>query len=247
WQHLRKAEGGRMKVADPATPSGDEALIVAEWPRADKKFFDARAEKEFAALMDIVRVIRNARAEFNVEPGKRIPAIIAAGSAAKRLDAQRDTLALLARLDPNEFRIETRAEKPAQALASMSGKIEIYLPLAGMIDVEKEKARLAGDRAKVNGDIARAQTLLAGEFSKRAPKDVVQKTRDSLAANQERAARLAKQLDGLEGRELRNTKIAKGTKAAKAKPNARKKSAKRNDKKRATKKPTRKRGMKKSR
>ncbi|MDE3091244.1 MAG: valine--tRNA ligase, partial [Chloroflexota bacterium] len=208
WQQLQKAEGGRQKA---------EALIVAEWPRADKKYFDARAEKEFTALMDIVRVIRNARVEFNVEPGNRIPAIIAAGSAAKRLDAQRDTLALLARLDANEFRIETRAEKPTQALALMSGKIEIYLPLAGMIDVEKERARLANDIATVTGDIARAQNLLAGEFSKRAPKDVVQKTRDSLAANQERAARLNAQLAGLEGRQVRNTKTAKGTKAAKAK------------------------------
>ena len=75
-----------------------------------------------------------------------------------------------------------------------------------MIDVEKEKARLTNEMAKTKNDIARSETLLAGEFSKRAPKEVVQKTRDSLAANQERAARLDGQLASLEGRRVEQTK-----------------------------------------
>ncbi len=209
WQQLKQAAGSLQQ--------GD-ALIIAAWPTADKKYFDARAERDFAMVMDIVRVIRNARAEFNVEPGKRIPAIISAGAAHKSLDAQRDTIALLARLESGEFHIEKHAAKPAQALALVIGKTEIYLPLAGMIDVEKEKARLANEIAKANGDIARAETLLAGEFSKRAPKDVVQKTRDALAANRERAAKLEAQLAGLEGRAIRDAEPAKAMKATKSKP-----------------------------
>jgi valyl-tRNA synthetase len=216
WQHLRNADGGWQK---------DEALIVASWPKADKKLFDARAEKDFAMVMDIVRSIRNARAEFNVEPGKRIPAVISAGRAQSLLESQRDTIALLARLEPSELRIEKHAAKPAQALALVAGGIEIYLPLTGMIDVEKEKARLANEIAKVNGDIARAENLLAGEFSQRAPKDVVQKTRDALAANRERTARLEAQLAGLDGRVIQGTK-PRDTKTAKAKQRAAKKTAK---------------------
>ncbi len=243
WQHLRKAEGGSTLAPHASAGVKDEALIVAEWPQADKKLIDARAERDFAMVMDIVRAIRNARAEFNVEPGRRIPAILAAGRAANLLDAQRDTIARLARLEPNEFRIEKRATKPAQALALVASQVEIYLPLAGMIDVEKEKARLAGEIAKVNGDIARAETLLAGEFSARAPKDVVQKTRDTLAVNRERAAKLDAQLAGLEGRVT--AEPAKKARAAKVKPGA-KKSIKRNVRTRA-KKPTRKTAARKSR
>ena len=194
-------------------------------------------------VMEIVRAIRNARAEFNVEPGKRIPAILSVGRAANLLDAQRDTIARLARLEPSEFRIEKHAAKPAQSLALVASQVEIYLPLAGMIDVEKEKTRLAGEIAKVNGDIARAEMLLAGEFSARAPKEVVQKTRDSLTANRERAAKLDGQLAGLEGRAI--TKPVRETKTAKAKPGA-KKSIKRNAKTRA-KKPARKTAARKSR
>jgi valyl-tRNA synthetase len=213
WQQLKRAAPDNLR---------SDALIIAAWPKADRKFVNLRAEREFAQVMDIVRAIRNARAEFNVEPGKRIPAIIAAGGARKLLESQRDALALLARLEQSELVIENRAAKPAQSLALVSGKTEIYLPLAGMIDVEKEKTRLTNEIAKTNGDIARAENLLAGEFSKRAPKDVVQKTRDTLAANRERAARLDAQLAGLEGRlitqtEARIARPAPATKAAKAK------------------------------
>ena len=216
WQNLKR-------TAPSSLP--EDALIIAAWPKANKQLFDVRAEKEFARIMDIVRLIRNARADFNVEPGKRIPAIISAGRSQPLLESQRETLALLARLEPSELQIEKKSDKPLQALSLVSGDAEIYLPLAGMIDVEKEKTRLTNEIAKTEGDLARAETLLAGEFSKRAPKEVVQKTRDSLAANQERAARLNEQLASLEGRVLErnvphSTQAAHKRKPAKSKPKA---------------------------
>ncbi len=197
WQQL-KAFG---------MPTDTDALIVAPWPQADKKFFDARAEKEFGMVMDIIRAIRNARTEFNVEPGKRIPAIIVAGNATALLESQREIIALLARLDNDAFNIEKRAKKPAQSLALVVGKIEIYLPLAGMIDIEKEKARLAKEIATVRGAIERAQNQLAGEFSQKAPKEVVDRVRETLAANHERIARLDAQLAGLEGRVIEDRTV----------------------------------------
>ena len=211
WQQLRAF----------GMPSQYDALMVADWPQANKMFFDARAEKEFALIMEIVRAIRNARAEFNVEPGKRIPAIISAGAATALLESQREIIASLARLDPDAFQVAKRAAKPAQSFSLVVGKIEIYLPLAGMLDIEREKARLAKEIAQARADIERTEKLLAGEFSKKAPKEVVQKQRDALAANRERAARHDAQLASLEGRPIMkakpNTKIAKGTKAAKKK------------------------------
>jgi len=202
WQQLKNS--GQWLV-DSEHP---EALMIAPWPQADKKFFDARAEKEFGLVMDIVRAIRNARAEFNVDPGKRIPAIISASNATALLQSQRDIIALLARLDADAFKIEKHATRPAQSLALVVGKIEIYLPLAEMIDVEKEKARLTKEIANVRGAIERAEKQLAGEFSQKAPKEIVDKVRETLAANQERAARLEAQLAGLEGRVIVETPTA---------------------------------------
>jgi len=205
WQQLRAF----------GMPSQYDALMVADWPQPNKMFFDRRAEKDFAVGMDIIRAIRNARTEFNVEPGKRIPAIISAGVATGLIASQRDIIASLARLDAGAFQIEKRAAQPAQSLALVVGKIEIYLPLAGMIDVEKEKVRLAKEIAQARADIERAEKLLAGEFSKKAPKEVVQKQRDALTANRERRARLDAQLASLEGRAI--TKATKRAQAAKKK------------------------------
>jgi hypothetical protein len=106
----------------------------------------------------------------------------------------------LARLDPGEFRIEARAARPELALALVVGKVEIYLPLTGMIDVEREKARLDSEIAKAQAEIVRGENLLGGEFAKRAPAAVVQKTRDSVAAARERLAKLETQLASLEGK-----------------------------------------------
>jgi valyl-tRNA synthetase len=207
WQHLKKAQGASMEA---------EALMIAEWPQADKKGIDARAEKEFAMVMDIVRAIRNARTEFNVEPGKRIPAIVSAGAARGLLEEQRELIASLARLDLNAFQVEKHAARPAQALALIVDKVEVYLPLAGMIDVEREKSRLTNEIAKVNNDIQRAENMLSGEFATRAPKEVVQRTRDQLAANRERMAKLDAHLASLDGREIAPAPVATALKLRKA-------------------------------
>jgi valyl-tRNA synthetase len=113
WQQLKNS----IQSSVDSRQTLPEALMIAPWPQADKKFFDARAEKEFGLVMDIVRAIRNARAEFNVDPGKRIPAIISASNATALLQSQRDIIALLARLDADAFKIEKHATRPAQSLA----------------------------------------------------------------------------------------------------------------------------------
>ncbi len=230
WQHLKdrlptaaplEAAGSRNRQPTPRAGKDEppaEALVVAAWPQADKKRIDARAEKEFQMVMDIVRAIRNARTEFNVEPGKRIPAVVSAGIAQGLLQQQREPIASLARLDLSAFQVEKHAARPAQALALVVGKIEVYLPLAGMIDLDKEKSRLTNEIAKVNNDIQRAENMLAGDFATRAPKEVVQRTRGQVAANRERMARLDAQLASIDGRPIAPAPVAAAAKPRKAAP-----------------------------
>lgn len=217
WQHLRRglteSSSGDFAGPDSEPSTWPESLMIAQWPSANKKLIDARAEKELGLVMEIIRSIRNARAEFHVEPGKRIPAIISAGRSRVLLESQSDVIASLARLEPSELKIETHAAKPDRSLALVAGNFEIYLPLAGLVEMEKEKTRLANEMDKARSDISRAKSLLKGEFVKRAPKDVVQKTRDQLAANEERLSKLDALLASIEGRTI--TKPAKPKKTAK--------------------------------
>ena len=175
--------------------------MIRPWPSAEAARLDAQAEADMELIMDLIRQIRNARAEFDVTPGKRIPAVIAAGDRLEMLEAQRGLLAFLARLDEEQLTLTcTLKQKPKQAVALVAGGgVEAYLPLAGLIDLEQELARLHKALAEVDGEIRRAEGMLANEaFTAKAPPQVVQQQRDKLAAHQERRAKLEARLRALQ-------------------------------------------------
>jgi len=162
-------------------PKETGALILASWPDPGRWQVDEEAEERMALLMDLIRGIRNVRAEYDVEPGKRIPAFFAAGPWANLLREQRDILTRLARIDPEQSVIEEAMEPPAQSATVVVGDVVGYLPLAGLVDLEAERARLAEQLEEIEGRIARSEALLAGEFAQKAPPHVVEREREKLA------------------------------------------------------------------
>jgi valyl-tRNA synthetase len=184
-------------TASNQNPTWEEALIVAHWPEADPAAeWENQAEVDFHLVMDIVRAIRNLRAEKNVTPTRRIPARLAAGGHTVLLKQQAATIASLARLDLENFTIlETLPEKPAGHVALVVGAVEIFLPLAGLITSEEERARLMKDLVEVEMQIERLEALLSSPFAEKAPTPVVQKERDKLAGYQESAQKIRSQLD----------------------------------------------------
>ena len=192
WQHLKAA----CQSSEGQWP---EALIVAPWPKAGPT--DDTAESQMALIIEMVRAIRNARAEYRVEPARRIEAIIAAGQEYELLADQRDILITLARLDADKLHIARTLEaKPTQALALVVGGVEIYLPLAGMVDLEKERQRLSAELERITQAIARSEGILANEeFLAKAPPQVVQRERDKLADYRQKQAKLQERLQSLQG------------------------------------------------
>jgi valyl-tRNA synthetase len=184
WQHL---------------PHEDSSLMVTTWPTAGD--VDEEADGTMQLVMDVVRAIRNARADYDVQPARRIVAEIVAGDNSDLFSSQRDILVELARLDPDGLRIgHSLLDEPEQALTLVVGGVEIYLPLAGMIDLEVERARLQKELEHIKNGIARSQKLLGNEgFVAQAPAEVVQKERDKLAGLQEQAEKLRERLAALSG------------------------------------------------
>jgi valyl-tRNA synthetase len=150
-----------------------------------------------ALLMELIRGIRNRRAEYHVTPGKRIPAMIAASGALEVLKAQRAVLCSLAKLDPDRLTIEESIEPPGQAATIVVGETTCYLPLADIVDLEEERERLSGELAGVEGRIARSEELLGGPFAERAPEHVVQRERDKLADLRTERSKLRHRLEAL--------------------------------------------------
>ncbi|MCK4314548.1 MAG: class I tRNA ligase family protein, partial [Anaerolineae bacterium] len=175
-----------------------EALIMTRWPEPDPALLDDEAEGQMEAAMALIRGIRNRRAEYNVTPGKRIPALIAAGDAAQWLDEQRAVLCALAKLDPGQLTIQPTIQPPKQAAIIVAGDVVCYLPLAALVDLEAEQERLSSELAAIESRIARSENLLAGQFAQKAPIHVVQRERDKLADLQTEQAKLKERLAALE-------------------------------------------------
>jgi valyl-tRNA synthetase len=190
WQQLRRAA-----LAAGITPAEgwSKALIIADWPRPGLN--DPAATNDFELLRELVRRIRNSRAEQGVEPGRFIPALIAAGEKQAFIASQRRLLGALARLDEAQLVIDPTITPPAQALTLALGPLTAYLPLAGMIDEVAERDRLAKEATELDQQIERLTALLNGPFAERAPAAVVQKEREKLAGleagRREIGARLA--------------------------------------------------------
>ena len=186
WSHL------------PGVSQQAEALMTQRWPRAAPRR-DAPAEEAFARIQEIVRAIRNARAEYNVEPGRRIAAVFAAGGRGLVQD-NLELFTNLARLDEAQVAVESSANRSdsGPSVQLSAGGITTYLPLAGMVDLAAERKRLEKELANVDGQISRAQGLLGNQnFVGKAPAQVVQRERDKLkelAAQREQVAASLAQL-----------------------------------------------------
>ena len=159
-------------------PHEAESIMISKWPVADENLIDPEAERGMNAIMDSIKAIRNMRAEVNANPGKKIPAIMLISEDLREVVAHNDSyIKLLGGIDNLELR-PLNGEKPENAMAAVVTGIEVYLPLAGLIDVEKETQRLSKELAAMEKDLQRAGGKLnnAG-FLAKAPEDVIAKER----------------------------------------------------------------------
>jgi valyl-tRNA synthetase len=186
WGYLKQAAG------DASWPEG---LIVAPWPAAEGR--DEAAETDMGLLMDIIRAIRNARAEYDVKPGQLIAAEISAGGCKAMLTEQADILCSLARLDRARLVIAPHRDAPANALTLVTGAVSTYLPLAELVDLDAECEKLKKELQETEAQAARSASLLDGPFAQRAPANVVQREKDKLAELRGRAERLRSRITEL--------------------------------------------------
>lgn len=195
WQQLQQA----FVAADLgiAPPEGwAEALIIADWPQvADLPADFAEAAATFERLRELVTAVRSQRAEYNVEPGRWVAATIAAGSLTPAFNQLRPVLCALARLDDERLVLAETAVAPEQAVTISLGDITAYLPLAGLVDLEQERARLNAELAEAEGQIKRLTNLLNGPFAEKAPAAVVAKEREKLERFEAGAAQIRERLE----------------------------------------------------
>jgi valyl-tRNA synthetase len=191
WQNLY-----RISLPDQTLwPS--PALIVSAWPQYDERFVDEESERKFSLVQEVVTRIRDARNQVNAEPTRRIPVLLVAGDDLAMFEEQSSLIQFLARTEQPQL-FKTLAQKPEQAMALLAGTIEVYLPLAGMIDIAKELKRLDKEIEQIQQDIERTQKKLANQnFVSKARSEVVEKEREKLVSQEERLSKLRERRDTL--------------------------------------------------
>ncbi|HEU0012551.1 MAG TPA: valine--tRNA ligase [Longimicrobium sp.] len=187
WQKLPRAQGDAP------------ALMVSAWPEPRPAWEDAEAEALLEELQAVIGAVRNIRSEYGIQPAARVPLRISAASDAVRtaLDASRRALRDLARVEEMDF---ASANGEVGATAVLRSGTEVFIPLAGVIDLEKERARLRGEIERLDGQIGGTEKKLGNEsFVARAPVNVVEYERGKLASFREQREKLAEKLAALEG------------------------------------------------
>ncbi len=208
WDHLREAVlDSPLKDLAKDWPA---ALIVAKWPEArEPEGWEEQKIADFQLIQEIVREIRNWRADGNIGPAKRLTAQFSAGKQIDLLKEQSVMIAELAKLSVDELKIEkTIKQKPEDYDVRVVGPVEIYIKpptvielsttiSAGTVRMKAQseiKARLEKDLREAQSQIERLEKLLAGDFASKAPAALVQKERDKLTAYKETAEKIKAQL-----------------------------------------------------
>jgi valyl-tRNA synthetase len=194
WGYLRKAlQASPLK---DLAADWSNALIVAAWPEArPEEGWEARKVADFSLVQEVIRTIRNLRAERKVGPAKRIPATIVGGEKMELLQEQAKVITTLAGLDEKQVAIiKSLASRPENSIALVAGTVEIYLPLSGMVDQEEERKRFKQELSDIQVQIDRLKKLLESDFASKAPAPVVQKEREKLAEFLQTADKLRAQL-----------------------------------------------------
>jgi valyl-tRNA synthetase len=181
----------------PGMGDDGRALIVARWPHLGG-IVDIEADVAFGRIQEAVRAIRNVRSEYNVEPARRIAALFSAGEHAALLEENRALLASLARLDPMQTVIASETPAPDKAVTLATAGMTIYLPLAGLVDLDAERSRLQKEIDNLDKLLTRSQVLLANDgFVAKAPADVIRREQAKLAELATKRSQLVERLASL--------------------------------------------------
>jgi valyl-tRNA synthetase len=160
WQHL---------------PHEGETITLAQWPQYREAFAAPDAVREMELLMSVIRSVRNIRAEVNVPMSKKVELIIKPADEETLEILKRNTMYIERFCGTSAFSMSLDAPRPEQAMTAVVSGAELFLPLAGLIDISQEIDRLTKELAVLNAEVERVEKKLSNEgFLQKAPAKVVE-------------------------------------------------------------------------
>ncbi|MED4162815.1 valine--tRNA ligase [Halalkalibacterium halodurans] len=185
WQHL---------------PHEGESITVAPWPVKSEEFTFEQAMGDMELLKEIIRSVRNTRAELNVPMSKEIELHIQAKNEDVLTQLERGKHYIEKFCNPSTLVMGTAIEKPEKSMSNVLSGVELYLPLAGLLDLEEEIARLEKEENKLEKEVERVQKKLSNQgFLAKAPEKVIEEERKKEADYLEKRAAVRARIKELKG------------------------------------------------
>lgn len=180
WQHL---------------PHEGESITVAAWPTVNPAFNFTAEAGDMQLLMDIIRSVRNIRAEVNTPMSKKVPMTISAKDEQTSAVLEVNKGYIEKFCNPDGLTIGANLEAPAQAMSAVVSGAEIFMPLAGLINIEEEIARLEKELDKWAKEVKLVSGKLSNErFVSKAPEALVATEREKLADYEAKFATVEKRI-----------------------------------------------------
>ncbi len=161
----------------------EETIMTASWPEYTDAWNFPEAEEALANIMNLVKGVRNMRAEMDVPPSRKVNYIVVSESEAVREHCEVLKGEYQSLISAANITVQTdRTGIPEDAVSVVIPHAVIYVPLQDLVDVEKEKARLEKEKARLEKELKRSHGMLSNEkFTSQAPAAKVQEERDKLA------------------------------------------------------------------
>ena len=151
----------------------DKDLIISPWPVVHKSAINEKIDNEMNILQDVISSVRAVRSRMNIPPSKKIELKIKSNEEQKHfIDQNNELIISLAKL--NSYSVGSSMQKPSQSVASVVHGMELYIPLEGLVDLEKERAQLNKRRTKIEELLVGIDNKLSNEnFIANAPDEIV--------------------------------------------------------------------------
>ncbi len=185
WQHMRKR-----------TP--EEALIRSDWPEVNTESINMDDVQLFGTIQQMISSIRNIRAEMNVPDNKEIDVVIKAKDEATETGLEQNKHTFEKLLKVNSVTIDKQAERPKASASAVIDASEVFVPLTGLIDFEKEQQRIQTEIERLEGFLKSIEGKLNNEkFVQNAPEDVVEREKKKKSDTEKNLEKLKQNLKDL--------------------------------------------------
>jgi len=176
------------------------SIMISKFPSVEERWNNDAAEQEMETIMEIITAVRNIRGEMRITPSQKLNVLISAADEQSKamVEADRNHIFNLANLESLD--VEINAVEPKGVATAVIGSIKIFVPIAGIVDISGEMARLEKELGRIARDLQQSSRKLANrDFMAKAAPEIIRKEEEKMKECQKKFNTLETALKKLKG------------------------------------------------